>query len=107
LKRQRSRAIVRVAETLEFRHGPSVLEPKATVQATWALELGADIELEVAVDDEGFAVCDASRPLCELRPSRSRPGGELWASAQLERDGADSPGAVPTTAARTQTERAA
>ena len=57
------------------------LEPHATVHATWELEPDGEVHLEIAVTDDALIVCDASNPLCELRPGRDQPGGEFWESA--------------------------
>lgn len=54
------------------------VEPQATVHATWELPPTGDLELEIALVDDGVLIWDASTPMVGLRPSREQPGGDLW-----------------------------
>ena len=56
----------------------SKVPPDTTVHATWELPARGDHELEIAVTNDAVIVGDASKPMAELRPSRDKPGGELW-----------------------------
>lgn len=54
------------------------MPPDTIVHATWELQPSADLHLEIALTNDAVLVGDASRPLCELLPSRDEPGGTLW-----------------------------
>lgn len=54
------------------------LRPDGIVHATWELPPSGELELEIAVTNDAVLVCDASKPMAELRPNKDKPGGEQW-----------------------------